>query len=279
MLTELDDRVLAEINAHAVLGALPRLAQLAPDAAPILARVTRPTTLTLAARGGPRASYTFTHTDVQPAGDGTAADGTAGGETAGGETAHRGTAAGRRARLLFASPRHLNAVIAGTAQPVPVAGPAGLRFLTRVFTPLGDVLTTYLRPTPRRLAEPAFATASALLTLHVVVSAIAIVANQDRSGRFSAAHMPDGDLDLEVGDELRYRLAVRAHRLRVDADPAGPPRAALRFADLDVVSGILGGRESALACVCDGRVAMRGYIPLVDNTNRILDRVGAYLGG
>ncbi|MGN2638468.1 hypothetical protein ACWEKT_19935 [Nocardia takedensis] len=45
-----------------------------------------------------------------------------------------------------------------------------------------------------------------------------------------------------------------------------------------MAGAILAGRESALACVCDGRIAMRGFIPLVDNTNRILDRVGAYLG-
>jgi hypothetical protein len=90
--------------------------------------------------------------------------------------------------------------------------------------------------------------------------------------------MPDGDLDLEIGDELRYRLEVRNHRIRLDEDQSDPPRAALRFADLDVAGGVISGRDSALACVCDGRLAMRGFIPLVDNTSRILDRVGAYLG-
>lgn len=254
MLTELDDRVLAAVNVHAVLGALPRLAELAPEAAPILAGLHRETLLSIVVAGGPRARFTFSSGGVREGGSGAGPV------------------------LLFASAKHLNAVIAGRAQPIPAAGPAGIRFLTGVFTPLSDLLGTYLKPTPERLADPAFAEISTLLTLHVAATAITVVANDDVSGRFSAAHMPDGDLDIEVGDAIRYRLEVKNHRMRLDPDLDGPARAALRFADLDVAGGILTGRESALACVCDGRLAMRGFIPLVDNTNRILDRVGAYLG-
>lgn len=75
----------------------------------------------------------------------------------------------------------------------------------------------------------------------------------------------------------------------MDAAGAGPPpdvrgravprpRAALTFADLDVAGALLAGRVSALACIGDGRMAMRGTISMVDNVNRILDRVGQYLG-
>lgn len=255
MLTEIDDRVLAAVNLHAVLGALPRLVELDQEAAAIVHRLDRPITLTLAVRGGVTARYRFSRDGIV-------------------ETSEPGAGA----RLAFTSPAHANAVIAGTAQPIPIAGPRGLRFLTGVFTPLTERLGAVLRPTAEQLADPAFAELSTLITLDVAARAIAVVGNEDRSGRFTAAHMPDGDLDLEVGDGIRYRIEVKQHRLRVDDDLSGPPRAALRFADLTVAGGILGGTESALACICDGRLAMRGYIPLVDNTNRILDRVGAYLG-
>ncbi|WKK70382.1 hypothetical protein Q0F99_10830 [Rathayibacter oskolensis] len=117
-----------------------------------------------------------------------------------------------------------------------------------------------------------------LLTLEVVASALTVVANGDRAGKVSAEHMADGDLDIEVGDDLRYRIRVSGHRLSRRSDPVGGPRAALRFRDLGVAGDVLSGRETALACVGDGRVTMRGYIPLIDNTNRLLDRVGAYLG-
>lgn len=254
MLTETDARVLALTNARAVLGALPRLVELVPEAGRILGTLPAPTTLSLVAPGIPVTRYRF-------ASDGIAA-----------------VSEGRGPTLMFRSVDHLNAVIAGTAQPIPMAGPAGIRFLTRVFTPLTDLLGAYLKPDDNRLADAEFRRRSTLLTLEVAARAIAVVGNEDISGRFSAAHMPDGDLDLEIGDELRYRLEVKNHRIRLDDELSDPPRAALRFADLDVAGGVISGRDSALACVCDGRLAMRGFIPLVDNTSRILDRVGAYLG-
>lgn len=255
MLTEIDPRVLAATNLRAVLGSLPRLAELVPEARDILRQVARPTTLTFVVPGLEAVRYAFTDRNIRPA-----------------------DAGGRGPTLLFRSAAHANAVIAGTAQPIPVAGPVGIRFLTKVFTPLSDLLGRYLQPSEADLADPAFRRLSTLMTLDVAARAIAVVGNEDVSGRFSAAHMPDGDLDLEIGDEVRYRLEVKDHRVRLDDDLSGTPRAVLRFADLEVAGGVITGRDSALACVCDGRLAMRGFIPLVDNTSRILDRVGAYLG-
>ncbi|AHH18478.1 hypothetical protein NONO_c36910 [Nocardia nova SH22a] len=254
MLIDTDERVRAAVTVHAVLGALPRLVELDREAAAVLGGLAGETTLTLMVRGGPRASYTFTTAGIRVGGGGAGP------------------------RLLFTSPRHLDAVLDGSAQPIPFGGLSGIRFLTNIFMPLTERLGAYLRPDPNRLSDPEFARISTLLTLDVAVTAITVVGNDDVSGRFSARHMPDGDLDIEVGDDLRYRVEIRDHRLRLGDDLGEPPRAALRFADLDVAGGILTGRDSALACLCDGRLAMRGFIPLVDNTNRILDRVGAYLG-
>lgn len=257
MLTEIDPRVLASVNLHAVLGSLPRLAELAPQSAEYLGRLDRPVALTMSVLRGPSARLVFGRDGI-----------TAGGEPSGAVAA----------RLLFRSAQHLNAVVDGSAQPIPVAGPSGLRFLTQVFTPLSELLSGYLQPTEAALADPVFAEASTLLTLHVAATAITVVGNHDRSGRFSAQQMPDGDIDLEVGDLLRYRIRVRGHRLGLARPTSDAPRAVFAFADLDTLGGVLSGRDSALACVASGRLAMRGYIPLVDNTNRILDRVGHYLG-
>jgi hypothetical protein len=257
VLTEIDDRVLAAVNLHAVLGALPRLAELAPEAAPLLAGLPGAVTLTARIARGDSARYVFRPEGI----------------TAGGEPT------GTRATLVFTSAAHANRVLSGAgSSPIPVAGPGGIRFLTSVFTPLTDLLSRYLQPEDADLEDPAFADASRMLLLDVAVSAIAVVANEDRSGRFSANQMPDGELDIAAGDALRYRLRVKGHRLtRVPVSDA-PPRAVFGFADLATAGDVLAGRESALACVGDGRIAIRGYIPLVDNASRILDRVGHYLG-
>ncbi|WP_062464661.1 hypothetical protein [Demequina soli] len=256
MLTDTDPRVLAHINLFAVLGALPELARLAPEARPILARVDRPTVVRLRVRGLPERSLRF---------------------TADGITEEDGD--GRDVTLVLRSAAHLNAMIDGTAQPLPLTGPGGLRFLTRVFAPLAELLGRYLRPSDEDLADPDRRDACAVLTLHVAVAAIAQVANTDRSGRYSARLIPDGQIGVEVGDTIDLRLHARDHALTFDRTPASSPaRAALTFRDLDVAGDVLAGRASALACLCDGRMAMRGFIPMIDNVSRILDRVGHYLG-
>ncbi|WNM25832.1 hypothetical protein [Demequina capsici] len=257
MLTELDPRVAAHVNAHAVLGALPVLAAHVPDARDVLAGLTRPTAVILKAPGVAPAAYTFTDKAIAP-----------------------GAASGaRRVTLLFTSPDHLNRMIAGSAQPIPVASPAGLRFLTGAFTRLADLLGRYLRPAANDLEDPSVREASTVMTLHVAAAAIAQVANEDRSGRFSAAHVPDGEVALEVGDDIDLRLLVARGRFTfIGAGAEEPARATLRFADLDVAGDVLSGRASALSSICDGTLGMRGYIPMLDNVSRILDRVGHYLG-
>ena len=76
---------------------------------------------------------------------------------------------------------------------------------------------------------------------------------------------------------IRDRFRVASSYMRRTDVTSARPTAVLRFADLTVVGDVLAGRESSLACVGDGRIAMYGLIPLIDNLNRILDRVGAYL--
>jgi hypothetical protein len=253
MLTELDPRVSAHLNLDAVLGTLPLLAELVPEAEKLLLPLAKPVTVQFVVRGGPRGAYTFDRTGIRSGGGGS------------------------QTRLLFASSGHFNRVIDGQAQPVPLGGPAGLRFLAKVFTPLSEILGRYLEPGEEDLRDPVFRVQSARLRLRVVVAAIVVVGNQDRSGRFSAAQMPDGRLDLEAGDDLRHQLDVRDHHLTLLGEPAGPPHAVLRFSDLETAGQVLSGELSAVSAMSEGRIAMRGLIPMVDNVNRILDRAAQYL--
>ncbi len=255
MLTELDPRVTAHINLYAVLGALSVLAERTDEAKQILATVSTPTTVTVKVRGLEPRSYTFSQDGIVPG------------------------SGGRQVTLHFTSPAHFNKMIDGKAQPIPVATPGGLKFLTGPFTQLADLLGRYLKPGTADLADDAFRATSTILTLHVAAAAIAQVANEDEQGRFSAASIPDGQIALEVGDDIDLRLIALDHRLSFDpSEPEQAARASLRFANLEVAGDILAGRASALGSICDGTLGMRGYIPMIDNVSRILDRVGHYLG-
>ncbi|HET9655232.1 MAG TPA: hypothetical protein VFP72_07750 [Kineosporiaceae bacterium] len=254
MLTTRDPAVQARINLHAVLGSLPTLVRTVPRARAILQRVERPTTLHVLVAGGPRKTFAVTPTGI---------------------TAGR-TVPGTRVALLCASPGHFNAVIQGRSTALPVAGPAGVRFLRTVFQPLAELLGAVLLPeacSDDLLPE----SVRAQLLLAVALAATEQVANHDRSGRYTCGLLSDGCLAVEVGPDTVHHVAVREHRLHVVQPSATPPRAALRFADLDVAGAVLSGRVSAMACLGDGRVALRGFIPLIDGFSRILDRVGFYL--
>lgn len=256
MLTETDPRAAAFVNLHAVLGALPELCRRVPAARELLFTDPRPTTVAFVVRGGPRAVLAFRAGEVRLVTD--RATGTL--------------------ILPFAGPEAFNRVIDGQAQPVPVTGLHRVGFLLRVFAPLTELLTRYLRPSAEDLADPAFRATSTALTLHVAAAAVAQLANEDPSGRFSAHLIGDGDVALEVGDELAFTLRTVDHRMTFIPERSPAPRAAMTFADLDTAGQVLSGQVSALACIGDGRIAIRGTVSMVDNVNRILDRVSHYLG-
>jgi hypothetical protein len=256
VLTDTDPRAAAYVNLYAVLGALPELVRRVPEARALLARDPRPVSIAFVVRGGPHGVLAFRGGAVRVVPDRAV-----------------GTVV-----LPFASPAALNRVVDGAAQPVPVSGFHRVPFLLRVFAPLTELLTRYLRPAPADLADPAFRATSTALTLHVAVAAAAQLGNEDRSGRFSARLISDGDVALEVTGELAYTLRARDHRLTFVPHASPRPRAALTFADLDTAGALLAGQVSAMACLGDGRMAVRGTVSMVDNVNRILDRVGHYLG-
>ena len=207
MLTDLDPRVRAHINLYAVLGALGVLVRRADEARAILETLETPTSVTFTVRGLPSHALTFTQEGVTPG----------------------ATKGARRITLAFTSADHFNAMIDGAAQPIPLAGPRGIAFLKGPFTELTDLLGLYLKPSTNEMADPRFMETSTVLTLHVAAAAIAQVANEDRSGRFSAASIPDGDIGLEVGDQidLRLRAGPSPHVRRKHPHGAGEGRLAL----------------------------------------------------
>ena len=46
---------------------------------------------------------------------------------------------------------------------------------------------------------------------------------------------------------------------------------------MQLANDLFNGKVSAMAKICDGTITMNGMINMLDNMNRILDRVGLYL--
>jgi len=157
------------------------------------------------------------------------------------------------------------------------AAPGGrLAFKARCIGRLGALLG------PAGSTDAATAAAGTALQLFVIARAMAAIGNGDRVGRFTASNLADGTVVLAIGGGPRAGIAVSGHRLRYTrAGRAGENEAAhavMEFKDLSTARALFEGKVNALACVGKGDITMRGNLGMLDNVNRLLDRVAVYLG-
>ena len=51
----------------------------------------------------------------------------------------------------------------------------------------------------------------------------------------------------------------------------------MEFSSIELARDLFDGKVNAIACVGSGDIVMKGMISMLDNLNRILDRVALYL--
>lgn len=249
-----DTSVLARCNLFAVLGAIPHLLKLDPEAAALVAG--KNIKVGFAVKDGPRATLIFKDGEAEMV---------------------KGTE-GCSIKLWFPSVEKFNALIDGTGTPIPVSGFHHIGFLLGAFTKLTDLLSAYLRPEPEKLADPVFFERSTTLMLYVIGRAIVQIGNHDKVGQFSASNITDGKIKLGVGEDLAVAIHCKDHHLMFNQTPNDEQvTSQMTFADLQTARDLFDGRINAIAAVGMGQVRVCGMISQVDNINRILDRVAIYL--
>jgi len=250
--------VAAAINLHAVLRDLEDLVALDPVARQIVA--TARTRVTFRVPGIRPLSLTFT--------DGSCTACARPGPLPAGHT---------DIQLGFVSPAHVNALIAGKGMPIPLRGWRGLGFLTKEFTALTGRLEEVLRPAPGAPRSPDDERLATVLTAYAAFFALAEVGNLDTLGRANAARMADGAVAVDITGGPGVTLHVRGGQLNVTKGVAATARARMVFDSLKTAGGILTGELDAYAAIGDGRLAVSGYIPMLDHMNKLLAIVARYL--
>lgn len=180
-------------------------------------------------------------------------------------------------RLLFPRPSMVNKMFDGTGNPIPTKGLRRINYLTGPFTQITDRLAHFLTPTPEALNDEAYRRANSTLTLHLAVYAMAEIANRDHAGRMIASRMPDGAIALAVKDGPGLTLDCRHHRLKVIPGVAKDWRAKMVFADLESAGQVLRGELASYTAIGRGLIELGGYVPLLDNMNKLLGLVPRYL--
>lgn len=249
----MDQRTLAFINLHAILGALPELCRLSPEAQAYIRN--QNVRLGITVKNGPQATLVFENSAcrLEPGVENCTI------------------------KLPFASPEKFNGMIDGTVTPIPSKGLTKIGFLTGPFTKLTDLLTKYLRPEPGALDDPQFFEVSTRLMFHLIVDAIAQIGNEDPVGQVSASYVVDGKVKLAIGGGPAAYVEARNHRLTAVHEDTEDSLSLMEFCDMRLARDLFDGKVNAIACIGTGQVRMEGMISQLDNINRILDRVSMYL--
>jgi hypothetical protein len=248
-----DSVTLGYINMYGILGALQDLCSLSADAKALLPP--KPLTVCFAISNGPAVRLQF------------APDGC---------TVTEG--AGRcDIKLPVSDYEKFNAIIDGTANPFPSKGFTKIGFLLKNFTALTKLLESYLRADDKALADPAFFNASTTIMFYLIAQAVTQIGNRDDIGSFSASNIADGTVVLSIAGGPQAAITSKAHKLTCSREIPKQYNAIMEFKDMQLARALFDGKVSALACVGKGLISMRGNLGMVDNINRILDRVAVYL--
>lgn len=250
-----DTKTLAYLNMYAVLGTLENLCELDSKAQEIISGLKKPVSLSFDVKGGPSATLKFTNKGCRM------------------EEGVRDC----DIYIPVASCEKFNGIIDGTVTPIPLKGLTKIGFLLKTFTALTDRLSELMKPTEEALKDRAFFELSTKLTFYTISVALSQVGNQDQIGQASASYMMDGDVMFAIKDGPAATLRVRDHHLITIKKAPQNPRAIMQFDNLDLAFDLFNGKINSLECIGKGTVVIRGMLSMVDNMNRILDRVALYL--
>ncbi len=250
----IDQKTLAYINMYAVLGTLENLCALDPAAGALL-KNKKPISIGFEVKGGPSATLTFKNGKCRMEQGVGACD----------------------IKLPFGSCEKFNGLLDGTVTPIPSKGFQHIKFLLKEFTPLTDLLAKYMRPDPADLEDEDFFIISTSLMFYTITVAIAQIANNDDVGIFTAKLIADGDIEMSIAGGPAATLRAKNGRIVTIKCAPENPRAVMRFSSMKLARDLFDGKVNAVASIGAGKISMKGMISMLDNLNRLLDRVALYL--
>lgn len=250
-----DARTMAYINLYAVLGTLENLCELDDKAKEIISGIKKPVSLAFEVKDGPAATITFSSKGCRMEDGVNACD----------------------IKIPVPSCEKFNKIIDGEATPIPSKGFTKIGFLLKTFTALTDRLTELMKPSEEALKDPAFFELSTVLTFYTISVALSQIGNQDAIGRASASYMPDGDLKLAIKGGPASTIRIKNNHLVTIKKAPEAPRAIMQFDSIELANSLFNGKVNSLEAIGRGLVEIRGMVSMVDNINRVLDRVALYL--
>lgn len=181
--------------------------------------------------------------------------------------------------LYFLSPGHLNAMFDNKAMPIPLRGFSKLGFLKNEFPKITKRLEYFLKPEGALLEEPEYVRVNTALTLYTAAFAICELVQLEPVSKLVGASMPAGALQLNVLPEGPYAYVLYDGKGGAIAyrGQTTNPMASLSFRDCQTANQLLNAKLDGFNAIALGDLKLKGMIPLIDNTNLMLDRIPLYL--
>jgi len=181
-------------------------------------------------------------------------------------------------KLFFISPAHLNRMMDGKGNPIPLKGFTKIPFLTGDFTTLTDRLEYYLRPTEARLKEKAYLELNTRFTLNTAAFALREIGELDPVGKQVASHIQDGAVLMKIlPDGPAVNIQFQDGQIEPGIGETDRPMACMFMKDVQVANDFLNAKIDAFTAIASGDVIIKGRIPMLDALSLILDRIPMYL--
>ncbi|HOK82150.1 MAG: hypothetical protein GX095_04890 [Clostridiales bacterium] len=172
-----------------------------------------------------------------------------------------------------------NDVVDGKGMPIPVKGLfKTLAFMGKPESPF-NVLTGRMADIMRGKGTdtPELQKLSTLLAFYAMSAAIAQIGNEDEIGALAGKRIPDGDISLEIKDAAYATITKKDGKLTCRFEKTANPRAVMAFDSIQTAGDLINGKADAMSCISMGQLEMKGYIPMLDNLNKVLNLVPKYL--
>lgn len=180
-------------------------------------------------------------------------------------------------KLYLKSPYHFNEMVEGRAKPIPLKGFTKLKFLTNDFAKLTDRLSYYLKPTLELLNDPDYANINTTLTAYTAFFALAEIGNTDPIGKLNGSRIPDGNIAVSVKNGPAICLSAKSGFLKASKGIPKEYRASMTFENMETAGNLLNGKVDSYSCIACKTLKLKGYIPMLDNMNKLLGQVPNYL--
>ena len=193
---------------------------------------------------------------------------------------YKGSYPGRRkVTLTFKDAKTLNEVFQGKSNKPPIPNVMALLHMKKLLK-INNVmkrLEHYLKPETHMLKDKVFFEECVKLAVYVMAFGVKEVGEHDPELKANSPYLPDGTLALNVLGGPSANITIINGKFYPVKGMSRKPNALLEIKDIETAWDMIQGKLDVFAATGRGDIRLKGFIPLIDGINPLLDRLSFYM--